>query len=481
LLNELRSLAAAVVVVHAHAAAQQPGQGRRARTRTERWDAYLAGAGEHRIDLTDVAISGTPPPIGVASAWVGRQIGFLRHTRTRALGEVLRVEESTLIVRAPVEAAGATTLLVRDAARDAKGMITTVVPFIKERLDYVTPPPGLPSFDTEGGPRVVGRVGALDVSLLNGVFGDPLLHARLRFRGRSLLFDLGSGERLSARAAHQVSDVFITHAHMDHIGGFVWLLRSRIGEFPPCRLYGPPGLARNISGFLDGILWDRVADRAPRFEVTELHHDVLRRFVLEAGRPEREAFDELPAPQGVLRVEPGFRVRAITLDHGTPVLAYAFEPNVQLNVRKDRLLARGFEPGPWLGALKQHMLAGNTSARVTLPDGGEATVGEVAAELVLVTPGKNLVYATDFADTVANRRRLIEFARHAHTLFCEATFVEADVEQAVRTSHLTTRACGEIATAAEVARLVLHRQPATGLRGNHGRVPAHRGATRVRR
>ena len=45
-------------------------------------------------------------------------------------------------------------------------------------------------------------------------------------------------------------------------------------------------------------------------------------------------------------------------------------------------------------------------------------------------------------------------ARGAHTLFCEATFREADAEQAARTAHLTTRACGEIAVAAGVARLV---------------------------
>jgi len=307
---------------------------------------------------------------------------------------------------------------------------------------------------TDSGPRVVGRVGALEVCLLNGVFGDPLLHAHLRFRRRSLLFDLGSGERLSAHTAHEVTDVFITHAHLDHIGGFVWLLRSRIGEFPACRIYGPSGLARNIAGFLDGILWDRVAGRAPRFEVTEVYGVVLRRFLLVAGSAECVVLDETQVPQGIVRDEPGFKVRAITLDHHTPVLAYAFEPSVQLNIRKDRMAARGFAPGPWLGALKQQILSGDTVARITLPDGSEATVGELAADLVLTSPGKKLVYATDFADTAENRRRLIELAKHAHTLFCEATFLEADAEQAARTGHLTTRACGEIATAAEVARLV---------------------------
>ena len=64
------------------------------------------------------------------------------------------------------------------------------------------------------------------------------------------------------------------------------------------------------------------------------------------------------------------------------------------------------------------------------------------------------MYATDLADTPDNRQRLQALAQYAHTFFCEACFLEADVEQAVRTGHLTTRACGEIATAAGVARLV---------------------------
>ena len=52
-------------------------------------------------------------------------------------------------------------------------------------------------------------------------------YLQLRHQGRSLLFDLGDGARLPARLAHQVTDVFISHAHMDHISGFQWLLRSR--------------------------------------------------------------------------------------------------------------------------------------------------------------------------------------------------------------------------------------------------------------
>ncbi len=256
------------------------------------------------------------------------------------------------------------------------------------------------------------------------------------------------------RLAHQATDIFISHAHLDHIAGFVDLLRARVGEFPPCRLYGPPGLARHIEGFLQAILWDRVAERAPRFEVAELHGEHLRCFRLRAGRGGTEWLGERQAADGVLLAEEAFRVRAVTLDHHTPVLAFAFEPACQIQVRKDRLRAHGWAPGPWLGELKHRLLANEGEAMIPLPGGGRAAAAELGAALTLKVPGKRLVYATDFADTAANRSCLVALARHAHTLFCEAAFLEADAPLAARSGHLTTRACGEIATAAGVARLV---------------------------
>jgi ribonuclease Z len=297
-------------------------------------------------------------------------------------------------------------------------------------------------------------VGVLSVCLVNGVFGDPLLHVRLRHRRRSLLFDLGEGGRLPARVAHQVSDVFVTHAHIDHIAGFLWLLRSRIGETTPCRLYGPPGLAANIDGLTRGILWDRVGESGPRFEVSELHGERLCRWGVQGGRPGAMALGECAAEDSVMLAEPGFRVRAVTLEHVSPVLAYAFEPARTLNVRKDRLQARGLPPGAWLGELKHCVQAGHGETPIALPDGTSETARALADDLLLISPGKRLVYATDFADNGQNRGRVIALARGAHTLFCESTFREADAAHAARTAHLTTRACAEIAAAAGVARLV---------------------------
>lgn len=456
---ELQALLPEVVMVNAAEEARRPGKKARARRRTEQWDAYLKGdAGEVQeqieIVLDNINLIGTPPPLEEPGVWIGRQLGFLQHGNTITMGEVLQMNNQTLTVRVPHQLLTFDTLCMRDALRTPQGVIETAEPFMVEKLEYLPPRDVFVPGTQSTGPRVVGRMGVVDMNLVNGVFGDPMLHVRLRHQRRSLLFDLGMGGRLPARIAHQVTDVFITHAHMDHLGGFLWFLRSRIGELPVCRIYGPPDLGDHVESFINSILWDRVEENGPRFIVVEVHSDQTKRFSFQVGQREREVLEETAIDDGVLVEENSFRVRTVTLDHGTPVLAYALETAREINIRKDRLLARKLTPGPWLTRLKRELVAGNKTTMIPLPNNKQATVANLADDLVLLQPGRKLVYATDFADTADNRQRLIALARHAHTLFCEACFAVTDAQQASRTGHLTTRACGEIATTAEVGRLM---------------------------
>ena len=452
--HELRSLGINLYVVIPSTAAVRPGKRARARYRTQLWDSYLEPGKVQQIELNAYNLLGIPPPLEESLAWVGRQVALLNGQRTLAMGEIQELTHDILTLKTPGKPLEANNLLIRDARRNEQGMLETAERFAASQFEFIPPPASMPDIEESGGPRILGRVGSLDVTLVNGVFGDPLLHLRIRHKGRSLLFDLGEGGRLSARLAHQVTDVFISHAHMDHIGGFQWLLRSRLGEFPPCRLFGPPGLARHIAGFIQSFLWDRIDDRGPCFEINELHGNTLKRFRVKAGYADMDKLAEIGVTDGILLKEPGFQIRAVELDHQTPVLAFAFEPDMEIHIRKDRLAARGLESGPWLTKLKQALLAEQLTTLIELPDGTQEEAGVLQHDLTLISPGKKLVYATDLADTEANREILIGFAKHAHTFFCEATFLESDITHAIRNGHLTTRACGEIATAARVGRLV---------------------------
>ncbi len=455
LVHELQSLGIEVAYIKAAEKASRPGKMTRARQRTGLWDHYLDGAEERVVPLQQLKTVGTPPR-NAPEAWLGKQVAFLEREHTVAMGEVTGADNGTLSVRLPAMHRPTDTLLVRDACRDAAGLLTTNKPFADKLVRYIPPPDLLPdaAIQANGGVRPLVHVGTAMAVLVNGVFGDPLLHLRLRHQRRSLLFDLGEGSRLPTRIAHQVSDVFITHTHVDHICGFLWLLRSRIGESNVCRLYGPPDLAANIEGLINGIHWDRIGMRGPRFEVTELHGAYLKRYRLQAGQPGCNPCGEEGVREDVLLAEPDFRVRAVTLDHGTPVLAFAYEPVKQINVRKERLLERQLEPGPWLNELKECLYAGEETASIRLPDGRAELVAKLAEDLILISQGSRLVYATDFADTLDNRIKLRALTQGAHTFFCEATFLQQERAQARRTGHLTTLACGEIANEAQVQHLI---------------------------
>lgn len=450
---ELSALAIPVWPVVAAAGAHRPSKASRQRMRTALWDNYLAGGGVAEIDLNAVTCLGMPPPAAADAVWCGRQVALYGANGSPVMGEVEAAADGRLRVRSASALAGISRLLVRDAHRGGDGLLVTAAPAGGRLASAVAPQVASADRAASGAP-VRAEVGPVSATLVNGAFGDPLLHLRLRHARRSLLFDLGDGRRLPARTFHQVTDVFISHAHADHIGGFLSLLRSRLGDFPACRLYGPPGLAGHIEGLVRGICWDRIGEAGPSFEVAEWGGERLDLFSIKAGRSGCRRLGERRAHDGVLLKDHDFAVRAVLLDHGIPVLAFAFEPPLRVNVRAERLRAAGLAPGPWLTALKRAAAAQALHGQLALPDDSRRELAELAEQLLIVTPGEKLVYATDLADTPDNRERLAALAQGAHTLFCEAPFLSSDRDQALRTGHLTVTACGEIARAAGVGRLI---------------------------
>src|SRR3984893_1982137 len=81
-----------------------------------------------------------------------------------------------------------------------------------------------------------------DPTLINDPFDDPRLYVDLVFERRALLFDLGDLSRLAPRKLLRVSDIFVTHRHMDHFAGFDQLLRLLLGREKAVGVYGPTGL-----------------------------------------------------------------------------------------------------------------------------------------------------------------------------------------------------------------------------------------------
>jgi len=432
-------------------AASSPTQATRRAQRTALWQEYLRNAEECTLPLSQLALLGTPPPLSKPESWRGHLIGLHDNQHTLAMGEVLALETDGLRLRCPPYSGIPNRLSIRDAVHLPGGALITRQPL----RPAAKPPPSLvlPA-DVKrplDGPQV--RTGEAMAELVNGVFDDPLLLVQLKQSRRCLLFDLGDTARLPLRYANRTSDVFITHAHIDHIGGFIGLLRARLGAPSLCRLWGPPGLGEHIAGMLSGVLWDRIGDDGPCFEVAELHGERLVRCRMKAGYPQPVILDEQPVSDGLILHDSRFKIRAVQLDHRTPVLAYAFEPIVRRNVCQQRLAQMGWRAGPWLAELLLADLQGECDKLITLPDGSRQPAAQLSGQLLHSQPGDKLVYATDLADTADNRQRLQTLAAGAHTLFCEASFAQSEAERAFAHGHLTTRACGEIAAGAGVRQL----------------------------
>lgn len=293
--------------------------------------------------------------------------------------------------------------------------------------------------------------------LVNDAFGDPALFVDMMFEGRALLFDLGDLHALAPRKILRVSDIFVSHGHMDHFMGFDWFLRICLGRDRGVRLYGPPGFLDQVEAKLRAYTWNLVHRYENDFVLTV--HEVLpdgglRRACFRVRHAFlREEEEPRTGPRGVLLSEPGFRVRAAVLDHGIPCLGYALEEERHVNVWKNRLLERGLPVGPWLKGLKAAVLAAAAFDTAIATPAGERPLADLM-DCVQITPGLKIAYVTDVVYHADNAARIIELARDADWLFIECVFLDELAERAARKKHLTAAQAGRLARAAGARNVV---------------------------
>jgi len=456
--DELRALSVPLIPVAVSSAARKPTQTERRKWRTTLWNDFLRQARIEDFDLQKVNSIGTPPPDDIPDAWQGRQLALMNTAgEPVAMGEAIELAGTILTTNiVKLSSTQAATLLIRNAGQNATGDLITLPPLHSpfQTVQHVPVDMGVAcQATTYHSPPVSSHVGTAWATLISGVFGDPLLHIRLRNQKRSFLFDLGASARLQAKIAHQVEAVFLSHAHLDHIGGFIWFLRSRLGSFGPCRIFGPDGTTERIEHFLKAITWDRIDDLGPIFIVAEIREKELIQTQLQPGK-KRIFLESKTLEEDTIMADESLKIRAAICDHNIPSIAYALEFFQEISIRKEKLRLLNLPAGPWLGRLKQCIASGSLSADIHLPDGSIRSVEELKKELTIITPGKKLAYVADMDDNDENRSKVVNLAQGAHTLFCEAAFSKGDRDKAKATQHLTSVAAAQIAKSAGVRQLV---------------------------
>lgn len=242
---------------------------------------------------------------------------------------------------------------------------------------------------------------------------------RLPQRAEVWLFDCGEGTQhqflRSDLRVSQISRIFITHMHGDHVYGLMGLLAS-------C------GLAGN-------------ADRIDIYGPAELD-DYLRTSRKYSHTHFAFPVQVHPVQPGIVYEDEEFIVSCKALKHRVAAFGYRITEKDRpgrFNVEQARQL--GIPSGPIYGQLKR----GET---VTLPDGRQIQGSQLCSPPEV---GRKFVYCTDtvYCDSA------VELAQDADVLIHEATFSHQDAQLAFDRLHSTSTMAAQVALSARAKQLIM--------------------------
>ncbi len=252
---------------------------------------------------------------------------------------------------------------------------------------------------------------------------------------------------------------------MDHFIGFDHLLRLLLGREKVLSVYGPTGIIDRLEHKLAAYTWNLVQNYTNNFEITayEVKPDIITRakFICREGF-KRNPIADTQAFNGVLLDEASFSVKTAILDHLLPSLAFCLTEKIHLNINKVRLAELGLPAGTWLTELKNWVLEKRDEQqpfRVQYKVNGQTECqtfpfGKLKHKLVSTSPGEKIAYIADAVYSPENVQKILELADAADYFFCEAAFMDKDLEHASRTYHLTAKQAGELAKQAGVRRFI---------------------------
>jgi ribonuclease Z len=298
---------------------------------------------------------------------------------------------------------------------------------------------------------------------VNGPFEDPCVYVRILREKRALLFDLGYMGRLELGNLLKITDVFVTHMHMDHFAGFDTVLRGVLKRDIPLRIFGPENIIQCVEGKLKGYTWNLIKDYPLKIDVFEINEDSISHAGFYAENSFRKAMHSTMIFDGMIKKEPLFKIQGVLLSHQIPVMAYSLEEEFHININKALLTEKELPVGPWLSDLKKairetQQLA--VSSQQSFEINNKVYTLKDLMEIATITKGQKISYVMDASPTNENMEKIILFVKGSDILFCEAYFLEKDRDRAEERHHLTAALAGRIAREANVGSLeIMHFSP----------------------
>lgn len=270
-----------------------------------------------------------------------------------------------------------------------------------------------------------------------------------------LLFDCGENclAKVPPGTVQKIDHLFFSHLHMDHIGGFDSFFRSNYNrKIKPNHIWGPPQTSRIIQHRFQGFMWNLHEFMSCPWMVTDIYPQEHSSYRYEL----QEAFSKKYHLQTCLYQDTFFEtdsyeIKALTLNHHTPSLAYLVKEKPRLNIDIPKLKSLDLTPGPWLKQLKE-LKEGHVTSQI---NGIDYSFEELRETLLIKTTGDSIAYLTDFLADKHTINRLAEFLCGCNTIVCESHYRNSDLELAMKNYHSTTGLTASIALRARVDNLVL--------------------------
>ena len=274
-----------------------------------------------------------------------------------------------------------------------------------------------------------------------------------------LEFDCGEGclTELPFVDMRAIDFVFFSHLHMDHVSGFDTFFRSTFNRtVKPNLIWGPPETARIMQHRFRGYMWNLYQYTHGTWFVNDIYPDHVESQRFEAN----EAFANMHAAgsqpfTGTIVTTSNFVVETIQMNHMTPSMAYVVREKPRLNIDPQKLVTLGLPPGPWLQLVKHPQTGGEPPPETIEVAGKQLTLAGLRDDLLVETPGESIAYLTDFLLNEQAMERLLPLVRDCTTIVCESQYLEADLDLALRTYHMTVTQVAELARRANAGQLIL--------------------------
>ena len=279
------------------------------------------------------------------------------------------------------------------------------------------------------------------IKKVNSPFEDTVFFIRNVYKKRAMLLDCGRIGNLNNTEILSVSDIFVSHTHIDHFYGFDRILRTFLRSDKTLRIYGPRGFLKNIEGKLGGYTWNLVENynfKIHAFEICE-GNKIISAFYKASNtfRPEYKKLDGLEK----IDLEDGFFASFEYFDHAIPSMAFRIKEMRHVNIKKDVLEKYGYIPGPWLTELKSHLRENKDSDYIVSVETKSGTI-KIDAQtlkdrLVIFNEPQDITFIADFAPTFDNYKKAINFAKNSFILLIESMFLKDDILHAIDKRHST--------------------------------------------